>query len=68
MTGQTVDSNNVFHGFFRSSGGTVKSIDAPGAGTNEFQSTFASAINDTGEVTGYYFDSNGKAHGFLRTK
>ena len=34
-------------------------IDVPGAGN-----TYASGINDAGQVTGYYYDATG-AHGFV---
>ncbi len=38
---------------------TITTLNAPGA-----TSTFASAINDRGEVAGYYFDSSG-IHGYV---
>ena len=65
ITGQTLDANNVFHGFLRSADGTMKVLDAPGAGSGAYQGTIASSINDKGAAAGVYFDSSGVAHGFL---
>lgn len=47
-------------------GATVKSFDAPGAGTGGGQGTWSVAINAAGEITGYYVDANNVAHGFVR--
>jgi probable HAF family extracellular repeat protein len=41
-------------------------FDARGAGTGASQGTFGLAINDTGQITGYYVDPNFLAHGFVR--
>jgi hypothetical protein len=46
--------------------GTFITFDAPGAGTGFDQGTFPSSISPTGAITGYYFDANFVAHGFLR--
>jgi len=43
--------------------GTFISFDATGAD----QGTYPFAINQTGVITGYYFDVNSLAHGFLRS-
>jgi len=43
--------------------GTFTTIDAPGAA----QGTYASAISAAGDITGYYQDINGVAHGFVRS-
>ena len=43
-------------------------IDPPGAGTGAGQGTFPQNITDSGLVFGYYVDSNGVAHGFLRSR
>jgi hypothetical protein len=49
--------------------GTVKIIkfNAPGAGKSKGQGTEPIAINTSGEVTGFYLDSAGDEHGFLRS-
>jgi len=69
ITGYFLDANNVFHGFLRSPNGRMTVFDAPGADTNagDFNGTFPSAINDAGEITGFYADVSGGAHGFLRS-
>jgi hypothetical protein len=41
-------------------------IDAPGAGTGQFQGTFPTAISAAGVITGYYLDANNIPQGFLR--
>jgi hypothetical protein len=46
---------------------SIKTFDAPGAGTGITQGTWASAINATGAIAGYYIDTNQVAHGFLRS-
>jgi hypothetical protein len=48
------------HGFFRSAGGQVSSVDYPGAANSE-----ATGINDVGQIVGTYFGSTG-VHGYLR--
>lgn len=40
--------------------------DAPGAGTSAGQGTFASDVNDWGLITGWYTDSTGSTHGYIR--
>ncbi len=44
----------------------IITFDAPGAGTGPYQGTEAIEINPEGAITGFYFDSNNVAHGFLR--
>ena len=41
-------------------------FDAPGAETGANEGTFGLAINDAGQITGYYVDPNGLAHAFVR--
>src|SRR6267142_1023988 len=45
---------------------TTITIDAPGAGTSHAQGTWATAINAGGVIAGYYVDSSGACHGFIR--
>jgi hypothetical protein len=42
------DPNDVMHGFLRTLGGTITTIDAPGAGTAAYQGTNAGGINPPG--------------------
>jgi hypothetical protein len=44
----------------------IITFDAPGAGTGPYQGTEPIEINPEGAITGFYFDSNNVAHGFLR--
>ena len=41
-------------------------FDVPGDGQNPGQGTVATAINDAGFITGFYHDSSGAFHGFVR--
>lgn len=41
-------------------------IDVAEAGTSSEQGTIALAVNLTGDVAGYYYDTNGFIHGFIR--
>ena len=67
ITGYYLDANNVFHGFVRSPWGNVTTFDAPGANTTPgaYSGTFPVSINDEGEITGYYLDTNNVNHGFV---
>ena len=49
-------------------GSGFATFNAPGAGTAAGQGTWATAINASGESTGFYWDSNWGRHGFLRSK
>jgi len=73
ITGFYQDEAHTFHGFVRDPDGKITTIDVttatppdPPAGTGAFQGTTAYAINDAGEITGWYVDVSGIAHGFLR--
>jgi len=65
--GYYIDSNDVVHGFIRSSSGTITAVDAPGAGTAANLGTRVMAINTSGEVTGYYADSNDILHSYIES-
>jgi probable HAF family extracellular repeat protein len=43
-------------------GATYTTFDAPGANNG----TFASGINDAGQIVGFFEDSSGLVHGFLK--
>jgi hypothetical protein len=45
---------------------TFLPFDAPGAGTAAEQGTFPLAINSSGLIVGYFVDSGGVQHGFMR--
>ena len=68
ITGYSNDANLVSHSFLRSPDGKFTTFQAPGADTNpaDAEGTNATGINALGVITGYYGDSNGVAHGFLR--
>jgi len=59
-------------GFVLSCGTSVQAqsviitIDAPDAGTSPGQGTGAAAIDASGTVTGYFYDSNFACHGYVR--
>jgi hypothetical protein len=70
VAGWYVDSGGTRHGFFRSPAGVFTSFDAPGAGTGGgARGTTvpdARALNNAGDVAGYYTDNSNVLHGFLR--
>jgi hypothetical protein len=72
IAGSTIDGNDVFHGFLRSPDGKFITFEATGAGTAAGQGTgcFSDcpmSLNDSGEITGSYWDSDSVQHGFVRT-
>ncbi|HUE01432.1 MAG TPA: hypothetical protein VMR62_17805 [Bryobacteraceae bacterium] len=46
---------------------TFTVIDAPGAGTLNSQGTYATCINTSGTIAGYYADQSNVYHGFIRS-
>jgi len=68
VTGNYIDTNSVNHGFLRTPEGQIIPFDdsQPPAGTGAGQGTTPDAINDIGEIAGYYVDGNGAFHGFVR--
>jgi probable HAF family extracellular repeat protein len=59
--GSAADPDSVeFHGFVRSPGGEITTVDVPGAAM-----TGANGINNHGAVVGTYVDAGGRSHGFL---
>lgn len=69
VVGTYLDATNVYHGFVRSPQGQFTTFEVPGADTtpNSYNGTVAQGINDLGEIVGYYADTSGIAHGFLRS-
>jgi hypothetical protein len=53
--------DGISHGFLRDVDGSVKKVDAPGAGN----SSDIQSINDFGQMAGYSTDSNDVNHGLL---
>jgi uncharacterized membrane protein len=53
--------DTMFHGFLRQPNGNIITFDAAGSFDTE-----ASAINDVGQITGYYLGTNNTWSGFLR--
>jgi hypothetical protein len=45
---------------------TIIKFDAPGAGTEAGQGTFANGMNASGAITGFIRDANSARHGYLR--
>jgi len=66
VTGYYIDSKFAYHGFLRTSGGTITTFDAPGAGKEAYDGTYPFSINTAGEIAGWYTDSSGLNHGFVR--
>jgi len=68
VAGEIVDSNDVYHAFLRFPDGKFTVFDAPGAGSSpgSYSGTIPNGINDLGEVTGFYIDTTGTPHGFIR--
>jgi len=66
ITGYYVDSNNVLHGFVRSSRGEITTFDAPNAGTGAGQGTLPQNINSFGEIGGTSFNPSGTYDGWVR--
>jgi len=61
-----VNSTYVTHGFVRDAVGGITTFDAPGAGNQQYQGTFAQSINAQGVIAGYYADISGHVHGYMR--
>jgi hypothetical protein len=51
----------------RTANGILTTFDVPGAGTGPGQGTYPFMIGATGEITGFYTDTNNKNHGFTLT-
>jgi hypothetical protein len=69
IAGYYTDANNVVHGYLRNPTGAFTTFLPTGAGpqgTGCF-SDCPLGLNDWDAVTGYYYDVNNVAHGFLRT-
>jgi hypothetical protein len=78
IAGEYLDSAGVWHGFTRTAGGTVTTIDAPGASTtpgtqpcptqdggNPIAGTVVQGINASGDVSGHFWETSYNEHGFV---
>jgi hypothetical protein len=71
IIGTYVDNtaSSTFHGFVRDPKGNYTTIDGPNSPLPPFLppfSTYATAINPAGEITGYYQDADNRLfHGFV---
>jgi uncharacterized membrane protein len=62
IAGTYVDASYGYHGYLRSPGGALLTIDPP----NSIE-TIPTGISELGVVAGYYLDANNVFHGFIRT-
>lgn len=79
ITGSSIDSGRVTHGFVRTVNGTITTFEAPGAATvappippvkmkgiKAVAGTLGVSMNDSGEITGFYSDKDYLYHAFIR--
>jgi hypothetical protein len=79
IAGFYAGANNVMQAYVRDKHGKITTFSAPNAATTASvdpfslpcpcmaPGTFAVGIDSSGAVTGYYYDANNVAHGYLRT-
>jgi hypothetical protein len=70
IAGYYSDDNTVFHGFVRTPYGNITTFDGPGQTTASYHGVFLNtcgALNEVGEVVGYYLGSDNAYHSFLRS-
>ncbi|MGO8734753.1 MAG: hypothetical protein ACLQVM_18410 [Terriglobia bacterium] len=69
ITGMYIGASPVFRGFVRAADGTMTApIDDPNAGragTSLLPGTFTLSINDSGVITGGYFEADGAFQGYV---
>jgi hypothetical protein len=66
ITGSYTDGTSYYYGFAQTLDGTVTTIDAPDAGTDNQDGTVAMGINTSGEITGLFFAAKQVPFGFVR--
>jgi len=69
IAGWYVDATGMSHGFVRAGNGAITEFDVPAAATGPGLGTttsWAQCVNPAGAMTGFYFDQNGAAHGYVR--
>jgi hypothetical protein len=64
VAGGLLDANGS-HGFVRTADGNFSIID-PTGNASQVKAVFPNQINASGDIAGYYTDTNGVFHGFLR--
>jgi hypothetical protein len=69
IIGAALDSNEIYHGFVRTPDGKFTRFDVPGTGgtPGSYGGTLPNSVNDLGEIAGYYSDTSGATHGFIRS-
>jgi hypothetical protein len=69
IAGYYNDEHSVGHGFIRWRDGKIITFEAPGADLNpaDEEGTSVSGLNDLGVISGYYGDSKGLVHGYVRS-
>src|SRR6202034_3835905 len=67
---QYLDTAGTWHALLRNPGGTLVTVDAPGAGAGGGDlgtfTGFLQAVNDLGQMTGEFADPNNGYHGYVR--
>lgn len=66
VVGYFLTADKVAHGYVRSADGSIETFDIPGAGTSQFNGTYANAINDAGDIAGYIVNGRGVSRAYLR--
>src|SRR5262249_16282238 len=62
VTGVYTDAAGAFHGFERTSAGTIRALPSPpGAGAGAGQGTFPAGITDAGQIVGFFVGADGVA-------
>ena len=66
MHGPSSDWSGAVYGYVRAPDGFITTFDAPNAGTGPGQGTFPTTNNPGDTITGFWVDSSGVYHGFVR--
>ena len=70
IVGIYADTNSINHGFVRAANATITTFDVTGAGAGTaglFPGTNPTGMNAGGDVAGFYADSSGVNHAFVRS-
>ncbi len=65
IVGFCIDASMAYHGFMRTTDGTITVLNDPNAGTAATQGTVALSVNASGTIVGVYFDDITSYHGFM---
>ena len=66
MHGPSSDWSGAVYGYVRAPDGIITTFDAPNAGTGPGQGTFPTTNNPGDTIAGFWVDSSGVYHGFVR--